>query len=231
MLIEVENVHKTYKEADYMLHVLKGVSLTIDAAEVVVIIGPSGAGKSTLMHIMGALDAPNQGQVTFEGKSIYSLADKPRSMLRNSHMGFVFQAYHLLPELTALENVILPAMIKNNSRKTSTIEHEGVKLLEQVGLGQRVTHRPSQLSGGEQQRVAIARALMNKPKIVFCDEPTGNLDSQSGQMVIDLLLNLNKTSGQTVVIVTHDQTIAQRAQRVIQIKDGILQKGTYEDIS
>ena len=223
MLIEVENIHKTYKEADYMLHVLKGVHLSIDVAQVIAIIGPSGAGKSTLMHIMGALDAPSQGKVSFEGQDIYALGDKQRSLLRNSKMGFVFQAYHLLPELTALENVILPAMVKNNSRKTSAIEHEGVKLLEQVGLGPRVSHRPSQLSGGEQQRVAIARALMNKPKIVFCDEPTGNLDSQSGHMVIDLLLNLNKTSGQTVVIVTHDQTIAQRAQKVIHIKDGIVQ--------
>ena len=223
MLIEVENIHKTYKEADYMLHVLKGVHLSIDVAQVIAIIGPSGAGKSTLMHMMGALDAPSQGKVYFEGQDIYALGDKQRSLLRNSQMGFVFQAYHLLPELTALENVILPAMVKNNSRKTSAIEHEGVKLLEQVGLGQRVSHRPSQLSGGEQQRVAIARALMNKPKVVFCDEPTGNLDSQSGHMVIDLLLNLNKTSGQTVVIVTHDQTIAQRAQKVIHIKDGIVQ--------
>ena len=223
MLIEVENIHKTYKEADYILHVLKGVQLTIEESQVIAIIGPSGAGKSTLMHIMGGLDVPSQGKIVFEGQDVYALGDRQRSSLRNTQMGFVFQAYHLLPELTALENVILPAMVKNNSRKTSAIEHEGVKLLEQVGLGQRVTHRPSQLSGGEQQRVAIARALMNKPKIVFCDEPTGNLDSQSGKMVIDLLLNLNKTSGQTVVIVTHDQTIAARAQRVIHIKDGIVQ--------
>ena len=222
MLIECRNIHKTYKEADYVLHVVKGVDLTIDAGEVVSIVGPSGAGKSTLLHILGGLDVPSQGQAYFNGEDIYALNDQQRSQLRNRQMGFVFQAYHLLPELTALENVILPAMVKNNSRKTSAIELEGVKLLEQMGLAQRVSHRPSQLSGGEQQRVAIARSLMNKPKVVFCDEPTGNLDSQSGAMVIDVLLNLNKTNGQTVVIVTHDAAIAKRTQRIISIKDGLL---------
>ena len=207
-----------------MLHVLKGVDLNIEAGEVVAIVGPSGAGKSTLLHILGALDVPTQGHVCFNGQDVYGLNDKERSLLRNSQMGFVFQAYHLLPELTALENVILPMMVKNSSRKTSAIELEGVKLLEQMGLAQRSTHRPSQLSGGEQQRVAIARSLMNKPKVVFCDEPTGNLDSQSGAMVIDVLLNLNKTSGQTVVIVTHDQAIAKRTQKIIRIKDGALER-------
>ena len=223
MLIEANNIHKTYKEADYILHVLKGVDIKIEAGQVVSIVGPSGAGKSTLLHMLGGLDVPSQGKVHFNGQDVYGLNDQQRSLLRNGQMGFVFQSYHLLPELTALENVILPAMIKNNSRKTSAIELEGVKLLEQVGLVQRVSHRPNQLSGGEQQRVAIARSLMNNPKVVFCDEPTGNLDSQSGDMVIDLLLNLNKTHGQTVVIVTHDQAIAKRTQRIISIKDGVLQ--------
>ncbi|MBF0491127.1 MAG: ABC transporter ATP-binding protein [Candidatus Omnitrophica bacterium] len=223
MLIEAKGINKTYKEADYILHVLRDVDLTIEAGQVVSIIGPSGAGKSTLLHILGGLDVPSGGKAYFNGQDIYALNDQQRSSLRNTEMGFVFQSYHLLPELTALENVILPAMVKNNSRKTSAIELEGVKLLEQMGLAQRVSHRPSQLSGGEQQRVAIARSLMNKPKVVFCDEPTGNLDSQSGAMVIDVLLNLNKTNGQTVVIVTHDQAIAKRTQRIISIKDGVLQ--------
>ena len=221
MLIEAVNIHKVYPGP---LHVLKGVSLNIDAGEVVAIIGPSGAGKSTLLHILGGLDVPKEGQVLFQGQDLYALSDIKRAQVRNSDMGFVFQSYHLLPELTALENVVLPAMIKENSRKTSVIEFAGLKLLEQLGLSARATHRPNQLSGGEQQRVAIARALMNGPKVVFCDEPTGNLDSVSGQVVMNTLLGLNKTHGVTVVIVTHDEKIAARTQRTITMKDGLLEQ-------
>ncbi len=220
MLIEAINIHKIYPGP---LHVLKGVDLTIEAGEVVAIVGPSGAGKSTLLHILGGLDAPKEGQVIFNGQDLYGLSDIKRAQTRNSEMGFVFQSYHLLPELTALENVILPAMIKENSRKTSAIEFAGLKLLEQLGLSSRASHRPNQLSGGEQQRVAIARALMNGPKVVFCDEPTGNLDSVSGQVVMDTLLRLNQTHGVTVVIVTHDEKIAARTQRTISMKDGLLE--------
>ena len=220
MLIEAVNIQKVYPGP---LQVLKGVDISIDAGEVVSIIGPSGAGKSTLLHILGGLDTPKEGQVIFNGQNLYALSDIKRAQVRNTDMGFVFQSYHLLSELTALENVILPAMIKENSRKTSIIEFAGLKLLEQLGLEPRAAHRPSQLSGGEQQRVAIARALMNGPKVVFCDEPTGNLDSVSGQMVMDTLLNLNKTHGVTVVIVTHDEKIASRTQRVISMKDGLLE--------
>ena len=219
MLIEAINIQKEYPGP---LQVLKGVDLTIDAGEVVAIIGPSGAGKSTLLHILGGLDEPKEGQVIFNGLNLYTLSDLKRAQTRNTEMGFVFQSYHLLPELTALENVILPAMIKENSGKTSVIEFAGLKLLEQLGLSARASHRPNQLSGGEQQRVAIARALMNGPKVVFCDEPTGNLDSVSGQVVMDTLLGLNKTHGVTVVIVTHDDKIASRTQRVIAMKDGVL---------
>jgi lipoprotein-releasing system ATP-binding protein len=221
MLIEAVNLHKLYPGP---LHVLKGVDLTIEAGEVVAVIGPSGAGKSTLLHILGGLDAPKEGQVIFAGQNLYGLSDAKRAQVRNSDMGFVFQSYHLLPELTALENVILPAMIKENSRKTSTIEFAGLKLLEQLGLSARASHRPNQLSGGEQQRVAIARALMNGPKVVFCDEPTGNLDSVSGSVVMNTLLGLNQTHGVTVVIVTHDEKIAGRTQRVIAMKDGLLEQ-------
>jgi lipoprotein-releasing system ATP-binding protein len=220
MLIEAVNIHKMYPGP---LHVLKGVDLSIDAGEVVAISGPSGAGKSTLLHILGGLDAPHEGKVMFRSQDLYGLSDLKRAQARNSDMGFVFQSYHLLPELTALENVILPAMIKENSRKTSAIEFAGLKLLEQLGLGGRTTHRSNQLSGGEQQRVAIARALMNAPKVVFCDEPTGNLDSASGQVVMDTLLGLNKTHGVTVVIVTHDEKIASRTGRIIAMKDGLLE--------
>jgi len=221
MLIEAINIHKIYPGP---LHVLKGVDLTIDAGEVVAIAGPSGAGKSTLLHILGGLDDPKEGRVIFKGQDLYGLSDIKRAQTRNIDMGFVFQSYHLLPELTALENVILPAMIKENSRKTRPIEFAGLKLLEQLGLSGRSSHRPNQLSGGEQQRVAIARALMNGPKVVFCDEPTGNLDSVSGQVVMDTLLRLNQTHGVTVVIVTHDERIAGRTQRVIAMKDGLLEQ-------
>ena len=220
MLIEAVNIHKLYPGP---LHVLKGVDLGLEAGEVVAIVGPSGAGKSTLLHILGGLDVPKEGQVIFNGQDLYGLSDIKRAQARNSDMGFIFQFYHLLPELTALENVILPAMIKENSRKTSTIEFAGLKLLEQLGLSSRSDHRPNQLSGGEQQRVAIARALMNGPKVVFCDEPTGNLDSVSGRVVMDTLLGLNQTHGVTVVIVTHDEKIAARTQRVITMKDGLLE--------
>ncbi len=222
-LITAMGIYKTYPQAGGVLPILKGIDISINTGEVVAIVGPSGAGKSTLLHILGGLDKPTQGQVRFGGQDLYALSDQPRAAIRNSAMGFVFQSYHLLPELTALENVILPAMIKNNSRKTSAIECEGVKLLEQMGLSPRAAHRPSQLSGGEQQRVAIARALMNKPKVVFCDEPTGNLDSASGVNVIDTLLRLNETNEVTVVIVTHDERIARRTQRVVYIKDGVLE--------
>jgi lipoprotein-releasing system ATP-binding protein len=221
MLIEAANIHKIYPGP---LQVLKGVDLAIDDGEVVAIVGPSGAGKSTLLHILGGLDAPKEGQVIFKGQNLYALSDVKRAQARNRDMGFVFQSYHLLPELTALENVILPAMIKNNSGKTSTIEFAGLKLLEQLGLSARASHRPNQLSGGEQQRVAIARALMNGPKVVFCDEPTGNLDSVSGHAVMDTLLNLNRTHGVTVIIVTHDDKVAARTQRVIAMKDGLLEQ-------
>jgi lipoprotein-releasing system ATP-binding protein len=221
MLIEAVNIHKIYPGP---LHVLKGVDITIDAGEVVAIIGPSGAGKSTLLHILGGLDVPKEGQVVFNNQNLYGLSDIKRAQVRNSEMGFVFQSYHLLPELSALENVILPAMIKENSRKTSTLEFAGLKLLEQLGLSARASHRPNQLSGGEQQRVAIARALMNGPKVVFCDEPTGNLDSVSGSIVMDTLLRLNKTHGATVIIVTHDEKVAARTQRTVAMKDGLLEQ-------
>ncbi len=222
-MIIAKDIHKTYRQADNILRVVKGVSVEIADGEAVGIVGPSGAGKSTLLHILGGLDKPSQGEVNFFGDDLYTMADEARAALRNAHIGFVFQAYHLLPELTALENVILPAMIKNNSRKTSHIELEGVKLLEMVGLGSRLTHRPDQLSGGEQQRVAIARALVNRPQVVFCDEPTGNLDSASGILVMDILLNLNARDKQTLVIVTHEEKIAKRLGRVIHIRDGELE--------
>lgn len=219
-MIKANNISKVYRQEGNVLRVLRDVSMGISKGEVMAIVGPSGAGKSTLLHILGGLDKPNEGVVAFEGQDIYAMSDEKRAAWRNEKIGFVFQSYYLLPELTALENVILPQMVKNNSRKTSGIEDMGVKLLESVGLSARITHRPSQLSGGEQQRVAIARSLINSPAVLFCDEPTGNLDSASGQKVMDILLGLNALNQQSVVIVTHDEKISARVSRVVYIKDG-----------
>ncbi|MFA5059634.1 MAG: ABC transporter ATP-binding protein [Candidatus Omnitrophota bacterium] len=219
-MLEATGLHKTYDHLSAPLHVLKGVDFKINRGETVAVVGPSGAGKSTLLHILGGLDRPSEGKVLFEGREIYSLSDRQRADIRNNQAGFVFQFYHLLPEFTALENVILPALIKNDMRQKKEAQQKGLELLEKVGLGKRVSHRPNELSGGEQQRVAIARALMNDPKIIFCDEPTGNLDSQSGQEVVDLLLKLNKENQQALIIVTHDEAIAKRTQKILHIRDG-----------
>lgn len=219
-MIKAHNISKVYAQEGNVLRVLRDVSIEIASGEMMAIVGPSGAGKSTLLHILGGLDKPSEGEVLFGLENVYAMSDEKRSYWRNTTVGFVFQSYYLLPELSALENVILPIMVKNNSRKTSAIENMGVKLLESVGLQDRVSHRPSQLSGGEQQRVAIARALVNRPSVLFCDEPTGNLDSASGQKVMDILLNLNSSQKQSVVIVTHDEKISQRVSRVVRIVDG-----------
>ncbi len=222
MLLQAENIHKIYKQVDTTLHILKGINVTINAGEVVSIVGPSGAGKSTLLHILGGLDVPNDGTVMLDGDDVYKLNDAKRSRVRNTKIGFVFQFYHLLPEFTVLENVLLPAMVENPKETMKTLEVKAIDMLSKVGLGHRTQHKPYQLSGGEQQRVAIARALINEPKIVLCDEPTGNLDSETGKSIIDLLLDLNKKNKQTLVIVTHDESIAKLSARVIKMRDGKL---------
>ncbi len=219
-MIEAFDLHKTYQDLAKPLTVLKGVSLKINHGDVVSIIGPSGAGKSTLLHILGGLDKPSEGKVILDGKEIYALNDRERAEIRNTEIGFVFQFYYLLPEFTALENIMLPGFIKKENTKRSTLEDKGLTLLEKVGLRQRAAHRPSQLSGGEQQRIAIARALMNNPKIIFCDEPTGNLDSQSAENVLQTLLQLNREYKQTLVIVTHDEHIAKRSRVIYHLHDG-----------
>jgi len=222
VILEAFNINKSYVRSDNALHVLKGINLKIREGEIVSVNGPSGAGKSTLLHVLGGLDQPDEGVVNLDGENIYGLNDAAKAKIRNDRVGFVFQFYHLLPEFTALENVFLPAMIRGRQKNRKQLEGTGLDLLDKVGLKERVEHKPYQLSGGEQQRVAIARALVNKPRIVFCDEPTGNLDSRSGEEIIHLLMGLNKKNNQTLVIVTHDENIAARSHRVVHIKDGRL---------
>jgi len=221
-MLEAINIKKSYDHLKNTLDVLKGVNIKIDQGEFLSIIGPSGAGKSTLLHIMGALDSPSDGKIIIDEEDVYKLNDTKRANLRNQKIGFVFQFYHLLPEFTALENVLLPVLIKEDRSTLKDFEQKGMEYLDQVGLKNRAQHKPQELSGGEQQRVAIARALINEPKLVLCDEPTGNLDSKNGGEIIDLLVSLNKRNNQTLVIVTHDESIAKASHRTIHLHDGHL---------
>ena len=221
-MLRADNIHKIYKDGKRELHVLKGVSLELKKDEVIAIAGPSGAGKSTLLHILGGIDKPNSGNVFLDTVDFYSLDDSRRAKARNQKIGFVFQFYYLLPEFTALENVLLPGLIRAPSAKRQALsaKDRAMGLLEDVGLSKRMHHRPSELSGGEQQRVAIARGLINNPKVLLCDEPTGNLDSEMGLEILNILFNLNKKNKTAIVIVTHDKEIARRAHRIIEMKDG-----------
>ena len=220
-MLRAEAIHKIYRDGKKDLHVLKGIDLEIEKAGSLAIVGPSGAGKSTLLHILGGLDRPSSGKVFVDGLDLYTLKDNKRAGLRNKRIGFVFQFYHLLPEFTALENVMMPALMALDSRlKAQGIRKTTESLMRELGLGDRMQHRPGELSGGEQQRVAIGRSLINSPDVLLCDEPTGNLDSEMGEETLDLLFNLNKKNHATVVIVTHDRAIAKRADRVIEIRDG-----------
>ena len=218
-LLECSNLRKTYREGTQSLEVLKGIDLAIAEGTVSAIAGPSGAGKSTLLHLLGGLDEPTAGQVVFEGKDFYRLPARQQAALRNRSFGFVFQFYYLLPELTALENVVLPGWMRNGS-PLRELRAQARTLLEGLGLGDRLSHYPGQLSGGEQQRVAIARALINRPRVVLCDEPTGNLDSETGHQVLKLLRERNKKAGTTFLIVTHDQRVSQIADSILRLKDG-----------
>lgn len=220
-MLVAKNLHKIYNNGPRPLHVLKGIDLEVKKAKVLAIVGPSGAGKSTLLHLLGGLDSPNEGKVYLEGMDLYGLGEDQRARIRNQRIGFVFQFYHLLPELTALENVMLPALMNNSVAGNRRSAREKAKgKLKIVGLENRFAHRPSQLSGGEQQRTAIARALMNDPDILFCDEPTGNLDSETGKQIIELLDGLNKDKKCTLCIVTHQEEIVNGADQVLHILDG-----------
>ena len=222
--LAVENVLKDYKSGDSMLRVLKGVSLEIQEGEIVAIVGPSGAGKSTLLHLMGFLDRPTGGDVLFRGQRLSNLGGTEQAQVRNAKFGFVFQMYHLMPELNALENTLLPLMIRHGMLEWIgqwwSSRRRAQEILERLGLGARMHHRPSQLSGGERQRVAMARALAGDPQVVFCDEPTGNLDATTSKEIQTLILELSRETGKTFVIVTHDPNVAKLAGRQIRLVDG-----------
>ena len=217
-LIVVENLHKIFSHLGRELHVLKGIDLTIDQGEVVAIVGASGAGKSTLLRCIGTLDIPTKGRIQLAGEQITGLSSTRLAHIRNRLIGFVFQFHHLLPEFNALENVMMPGLIQGRSRKE--MEAPAKALLAEVGLGERATHRPGELSGGEQQRVALARALVLSPKLILADEPTGNLDSKTGGSMHDLFFEINRKHGTTIVVVTHNQSFASSMPRMITMKDG-----------
>ena len=222
-MLEAKNIHKVYHNGNKVLKVLKGIDLTIDKGKFVAIVGPSGAGKSTLLHILGGLDMPTRGEVIFEQRDIYHLSDVELSKVRNERIGFVFQFYHLLSEFTVLENVLMPALISYGlGVRSYESRKRALELLENVGLSQRLTHFPNQLSGGEQQRVAIARALINKPSLFLCDEPTGNLDSKTSDEIIALVKKINLENQMAVVLVTHNAELAKTAEIVHYLRDGVL---------
>ena len=213
-MIEAKGIYKAFGP----LEVLKGIDLTVDNGEVVAIVGKSGAGKTTLLQIMGSLDKPTKGEVLIQGTSLQTLSDKDLSVFRNRHIGFVFQSHQLLPEFSALENVMLPALIAGIPN--SKARCRGEELLDYLGLKDRLSHQPGELSGGEKQRIAVARALMNKPDVIFADEPSGSLDSQNKSELHKLFFDLRKEFGQTFIIVTHDESLAQMSDRTIHLADG-----------
>lgn len=220
-ILRVENVHKTYAIGKRSIEVLHGVSLTIQRGETLSIMGASGAGKSTLMHILGGLDRPDSGEVYFEETSLVKMNPARRAAFRAKRCGFIFQSYHLLPELDVRQNVILPSMAVGGAKD---VRARADFLLEQVGLSGRLDHRPAELSGGEQQRVAIARALMNDPDLILADEPTGNLDSHTGENILNNLFHLAQSSKRTLIMVTHNEEVAGRCQRELVLKDGKLEE-------
>ena len=217
-LIEAVQVHKSFRTEAGELSILKDINLSIGEGEMLGIIGASGAGKSTLLHILGALDKPSSGKVLFQGKDVFSLDDSMLAEFRNSTIGFVFQFHHLLPEFNSLENVMLPGLISN--RPYEQIENRAKQILDELGLSKRLKHRPGELSGGEQQRVAVARALLLNPKIVLADEPTGNLDTATGNALFELFIDLNRKNKITFVIVTHNKALSDHCHTVLEMADG-----------
>lgn len=225
MKLQAINLSKKYKGGKSNVWALKNINLEVEKGEFLAIIGHSGAGKSTLLHLLGVLDSPSNGEIFLDDTNINLLNTYDKARVRNKKIGFIFQFYHLLPEFTALENVMLPAKIRRSeaSETGCSLKDKAKDILKRLGLENRMSHHPSELSGGEQQRVAIARALINEPELLLCDEPTGNLDSQNGKVIMNILKNLNE-EGKTLIIVSHQQGIANQAHQILEMKDGKLSK-------
>jgi lipoprotein-releasing system ATP-binding protein len=227
-ILRADKVRKTFRMGDSEISVLKQIDLNVRPGEFIAIEGRSGSGKSTLLHLLGALDTSDGGNIHYAGQNFSTISQSERCRLRNEEFGFVFQFYHLLPELNVLENTLLAAMVRYSwlsyRLHKKQLRQKAIELLAQLGLAERMKHRPSQLSGGERQRVAIARALMNEPKILFADEPTGNLDVDTGRQIMNLLEDLHRQRNQTIIMVTHDRSLAREADRVLVLRDGKLEK-------
>jgi len=223
-VLRLQDITRLYREGEGQLEVFSGLNLSVSAGEIVALVGPSGAGKSSLLHIAGLLEAPSSGEIFIQGEATSSLPDTERTRIRRDRVGFVYQAHHLLPEFDALENVVLPQMIAGRSKAEAA--KEAARLLESLGLGQRLSHRPGQLSGGEQQRVAIARALANRPRLLLADEPTGNLDPKTSGGVFDALIEITRAQGLAALIATHNFELAGRMDRVLMLHQGRLIEGS-----
>ncbi len=227
-MIVAENVTKEYKMGEVIVRALAGVSIKIEEGDFVVIVGPSGSGKSTLMHILGALDKPTAGKVLIDGEDISEMDDWELAMLRRKKIGFIFQNFNLIPTLNALENVVIPTEPLPGDK--TKYDQRGIELLKMLGLGDRLLHKPSELSGGQRQRVSIARSLINNPEVIFADEPTGNLDTVTGNHIVEIMRKLNKEEKKTFVIVTHDQSLLDYANKQVFIRDGKIEKQTKKKI-